>query len=680
MVFQKKLLTDEYRLHIARQFQESITESANSAYYFFLGSHVPRTNTDITYITPDLKTSLYNPYRDMIMGKRISNTDVSLMIRNIPYVANTVYAMYDDTDTNLNEDDFYVSVHVDNGSYYHIFKCLDNNANTRSTVSPDFAHIVGANTILYQTSDGYRWKYMYSISTSVYNKFSTTDFMPVFSNSSVVEQAVEGSIDIIKIEDGGKGYDNYVTGVFNASDLKLNGNPQLYRISNTSASSYDDFYKGCLLYLSTGAGAGAYRRIIAYNGTNRYVTIETPFTSSDLPVEGTAYQVYPEVLIVGDGSQTINAIARAVVNTNSGNSICRIEMFERGLGYDYAAATVAANNVVLVDREAVLRPILPPFNGHGYDPAKELGAKHLAVSVKFSGTESNTILVENNIQQVGIIKDPLFSNVFVHANINHSFGTFQTNETVYKFDTVKICNNVETTILSDVLSSNNGDFENQLSIGDLIYITNGDDNQITEVESITNATSLIMSDPALFTNTISSLHIANVSTNGQVSNVEVNGIYLDNVDGILTIGDCLIGRQSGAYYVAEIIKRSNTAKSFDTFIELYKYKATISSGTFLENEKIYVGANILSQSANASLHSSINISGSNYYVYTSNQIGSFNIGDTIRGANSLTVGVITEKYIPEINFASGDILYIENISPLSRNEDQNEIFKVILEF
>jgi hypothetical protein len=55
--------------------------------------------------------------------------------------------MYDDQDQYLNLKNFYSIVKA--SSFYHIYKCLDNNGNTASTITPDISHIVGSNTDLY---------------------------------------------------------------------------------------------------------------------------------------------------------------------------------------------------------------------------------------------------------------------------------------------------------------------------------------------------------------------------------------------------------------------------------------------------------------------------------------------------------------------------------------------------
>jgi len=678
-----KFLTNDYKLHVARQLEESLNESSNTSYYLFLGSHVPRTNQEIPEIETNLKFVNIDSYRDMIMGKRVSSQDVSLVIRNNHYISNTIYQMYDDSVENLFEKDFYVS--VSEGSFSHIYKCLDNNNGAKSNNSPQFSHVTGSNTIIYQTADGYRWKYMYSVSNSIVDKFGTSDFIPVVANTTVQSQAVEGAIDIIKIDDGGRGYDNYLNGTFSSSDLRISGDPTLFALANNIAPSVNGFYTDCLLYLSSGTGSGAYRKIVDYfvssNGLLKIIKLESSLDGPESPTTGTEYQINPGIKIVGDGSQTINAVGRALVNSTSSNSIYRIEMLERGSNYDYTSATVMANSVVQVSREAVIRPIYSPFGGHGSDPSAELGSSKLCISVKFSNNENSTILTDNQYQQIGILKDPIFNDV--KLNFTNPDGSFELDEQIYKINPIRI--NIDATInnTSNSISCNTAEFDTQVKVNDLLYVksSNGTNHQLTTVTGITNSISISTSSNGfLFSSNSAQIYLANVSSYGFIKTSNAISVVLSNTVGVFATGDLIIGATSGAFVNLDSISRSNVTKGFNTFIQLYKYEATLTSGAFQENEKIYVGSNSTNQSANAVLHSIINTGGNGRIIYTSNQVGKFIVGSTITGSNSNATATINTVYEPEILFGSGDILYLENIDPVSRSNSQSETFKIILEY
>jgi hypothetical protein len=67
-------------------------------------------------------------------------------------------------------------------------------------------------------------------------------------------------------------------------------------------------------------------------------------------------------------------------------------------------------------------------------------------------------------------------------------------------------------------------------------------------------------------------------------------------------------------------------------------------------------------------------------LLTSNQIGSFSVGDTVKGVDSQAIFTISAKYSPEIKHGSGRVTYVENVDPVTRTPIQTESFRLILEF
>jgi len=436
-----KIITNKMRLHNARQIYESIYENseldANTAYYLFVGNHDPSV-TLIEEITESEDLVTFDPYQNMIAGKRVTNNDLAICIRNIPYGTGVVYDMYDDQDDDLLGKDFFVI--TEEGSYFHVYKCLDNNMGAVSSVQPDFSHITGSNTIVYQTTDGYRWKYMYSVSDSQELKFGTSDYFPVIANTDVSGNAISGGVDIIKVEGQGKGYDNYVEGAFQTAEIQVGGNGQIYEISNTDAKISNNFYNGCLLYLTNGTGSGQFAKITNYiaNTSGNFIVINSAFSTT--PTSGTEYEIYPEVVVFGSGYAHVNCTARALVNALASNSVYRVEIIDRGTEYTkLVSANAYADPAVGVTLPAELRPINSPPLGHGYDAAKELGANSIMFSVKISNNENDTIPATNSFKQIGILKDPIFANV----NLGITGKVFPCNILIYHMQ-----NQVEVTKVS----------------------------------------------------------------------------------------------------------------------------------------------------------------------------------------------------------------------------------------
>lgn len=671
------LLTTNYKLHVAQQLLESINEQSNTAYYIYVAEHVPR-NGAITTPDDSVRGTTVDVYRNMIFGKRVAQSDAALMIRNIPYELNKEFAMYDDLDADLISKDFYCF--VNEGSYYHCFKCLDNNFNSSSTFEPLITYASSADNFTFRLSDGYLWKYMFSVTETMYDKFATDEYAPVANNTEVSTSATDGSIDVVLIANTGRGYDNHVAGTFSATSVRVGGNNIIYSISdNTAITQVNGFYTDCILYLSTGTGAGQFANITNYysNGAGSFVMLDSPFLTA--PLNGTTYQINPRVNISGSGSESVTAIARALINTTSSNSIYRVEMLVLGEGYDFITANVSSNSVVGVDTIAELRPIYSPVGGHGKDSARELNSSRISFSVRVSNNESNTIVTNNGYQKIGLLRDPIFANV--NIELSNTYSSFLFDENVFKIDPLRINTNATINTSSSTISSNTGDFSNQLSTGDYVYIysSDGSNHQLGVVNSVTNSTVFSITSNGLFNSTDAVVNLANPITNCVVTEAaNSTNILVANVIGTFSSNDTIIGFSSGAKSTVNAVSRNDVTKGFNTFIQMYKYKAALVSETFDENEKIYQGT-LANQTANATLHSA-GIEGGTLVLYTTNQIGSFTTSTNVFGSNSSAIAVINTIYEPELVFGSGDILYVENIEYVERENDQSETFRLIFEF
>ena len=218
------IITNKFRRHNAQQFVESFSETANTVYYMGLGrpqayatstrgdSRTDNEGTDTTPLTPvDSIGDEFYYFDDLLAAKRITSSDVSFAIPRRNWTTGTVYDYYrhdygnritgttttqsaNSGATNLFDATFYVLNSANN-----VYKCLDNNGNAQSTVEPT------TSTSILTTGDGYKWKFMYSLSASQQVNFLSTDFMAVATDSSVSSAAVDGAINIIKIKTAGSG-------------------------------------------------------------------------------------------------------------------------------------------------------------------------------------------------------------------------------------------------------------------------------------------------------------------------------------------------------------------------------------------------------------------------------------------------------------------------------------------
>ncbi len=392
------------------------------------------------------------------------------------------------------------------------------------------------------------------------------------------------------------------------------------------------------------------------------------------PLNGTAFEVYPSVLIRGSGSETVNAVARALINAVASNSIYKIEMLAVGEGYNYASATAVANVVVSSVRQANLRPIYPPHRGHGFDPASELLASRAEVSVTFANSEANTILTSNKFQQIGMMHAPLFANV--EFTIIEDVGSFITNETVLQANLFLISQTAN--LASDLTEVNDagGAFLSTVSVGDYVYLSVEDrsQNQLAVVASVVDDTQFTITTNGYFDSTALYIYSIESHANGILSEVvSAETIRMTNVAGKILADDFIIGVQSGAIGTIDTVSHNDVLKNYETFVQLYKFEGSLDFGSFEENEVVSQGSNT------GLLHSAI-VDGANVTIYTSNQIGIFENNEAVTGATSGAIMTVNHKYSPELVFGSGEILYLENIDTVTRQADQTETLKLNFNF
>lgn len=95
----------------------------------------------------------------------------------------------------LEDSTFYVMT-----DQFNVYKCIDNNNNSRSTVKP-----LGTSVSPIKTADGYVWKFMYNVPINLRNKFLSDTQIPVVS-ALTNQFYTNGTLDNIVITNKGSGY------------------------------------------------------------------------------------------------------------------------------------------------------------------------------------------------------------------------------------------------------------------------------------------------------------------------------------------------------------------------------------------------------------------------------------------------------------------------------------------
>jgi hypothetical protein len=194
-------------------------------------------------------------------------------------------------------------------------------------------------------SGGYYLQYMYTITSSEVNKFLTTDFIPVSTDSTVSAAGTDGAID---------------------------------DVITTAGSGYTDGTYYCPVFgdgTSQGTSSGAIVKLIVTSGS--IVAFgETDGTNTTMYAVGAGY-TYGTVNLTTDvyTDTSLSSAANTTGTIGGGSS---------------GAVTVQ----------------ISPKGGHGYNAVKELGGHYVMMNTTLTEAEGDDVSTANDFRRVGIIKNP----------------------------------------------------------------------------------------------------------------------------------------------------------------------------------------------------------------------------------------------------------------------------------
>jgi len=731
----KKIIPSEFRTNLIDQLVESISEPANTVYYSFIGDHLSSGSTEEEVAQPigSLRSLKTKAFENMILAKKLTANDMQPMIKRYNWVEGTTYTMFDDRDQDILDKNFFVV--VDESAYKHVYKCLDNASNTASTVKPLFNDITYDKNYFetednyYQTADGYVWKYMYSITSTTFDKFSTEKYIPVVANTVNEDNAQDGSIDVIKVVTPGKYYNNTISARLSSEDVWINGNRTWFRLP-AGSSTVEGFYANTIMHVITGTCAGEYKHVTNSRlipGTGVIVELADPEGAgadefSVKPDATTVYEISPRVQIISDGTQTSNAHARAIINTAASNSVSRVEILSSGLNY---SSTTSYDDEVITDVfdnsdtalftkvlkgtpadenndssgtiinpiDAQIRVILGPSGGHGKNPKTELGAKYLCIYNRFEKDENGTVPAVNTFGQFGIIRDPLFADIEVdYVKISDSLvagsdGTFLLNEKVYQIDKIKLHSETTVTTTSTLVTANDNEanYDGYLKAGDWIYLVDEASTTshfLSQVVTVGSNTFNLSSNIA-FASSNAHVYLATLTAEGTVSELTSSAkIHLKDVNR-LSLNKIIVGANS--YAVANVSSidinnrdgTSSAAYDFTAVNQMTKCNNAASvTGTHVADEIVYQGTSFNTATMTAYAHSY-----DNGDLFLTKVTGKITESQNIKSKDgNFTMTGPFDKYDGDFDATTGDIVYLQNDIPVARENNQSEIIRVILEF
>jgi hypothetical protein len=508
------------------------------------------------------------------------------------------------------------------------------------------------------------------------------------------------------------------------------------------------------------------------------------------------------VYVWGDGTETTAAEGRAIIDSTA-NSIVEIEMLSVGAGYRYGESYAGktsdtvpitinsafidlpasvANNVGFT--AATLQPIISPPGGHGSDPLTELSARRVCISTKFTNSEGGNVPVENDFRQVGILKNPLYTNVDVILRAANTVGgNFNIGETVHQFKQYKLLGNVSITATSNTIkktdqgrisptaiivnagtaydntdvivvnntgtggtglaasintnssgvitvvnitnqgnnyvtlptltittsTGSNGQlavafanpqtptFKDNFTVGDYVLVTKGSNNFLTTVSGVPQDYQITASTNATFTSDNCEISALVLQASGKVTSASAGQITLSNVAGVFSEESKIIGLTSGVTSIVETTAiagqaslqvNDKAAGAFSTAVQLSRLVGNFPSGgtSFIADENIQQNSLISFAMPRGAFHSiTLNAGVDDDVMFISNKFGIYNLDPAgVRNIVGITSGATLEnlsnKYPGDFVVGSGQVLYIENLDPITRAGNKSEIIKIILEF
>lgn len=385
--------------------------SNTSQYYAFVANPVPTVGNTPMITNDDYTTTFSNDWQ-MIFGKKLNNVDIIPVINNVQWQTNTVYTRYDNTSNTLYNSQYYViTPPAVSGGTYDVYKCIDNANGSPSLQIPDQLQPSS-----FTKSDGYTWRYITSISSSNYLKFSTDQYAPIYPNTTIVASAYSYTgVEVVQIVNGGSGYNAYnngtVRGVVNSTVIQI----------EAVASLDNDFYTTNGIYIyNTGFATAQLKTVSKYvsNLTGNWIYLDSSANTNNITPSVTQYRISPKVVFKTDGSSTPKAYS--VVGGTS-NSINQIVIVDTGLGISRATVSVQS----IFGSGANLYAIVPSAGGHGANPAVELNVQGFSTAFSFANNIGNTTTTNITYNKIGLLKNPyVLSNTGTKSVTQYYANTF----------------------------------------------------------------------------------------------------------------------------------------------------------------------------------------------------------------------------------------------------------------
>ncbi|NBP01463.1 MAG: hypothetical protein EBU90_15245 [Proteobacteria bacterium] len=194
------------------------TNSYLETFYCFLAKVDPWPDENVPPVPTQDQRNLKKIYKNIFVVKKVGTNNISPVVQRFDWEAGQTYEYYrDDVDMlELDENGFLARRFYVKNRFDQVFKCLWNNNGGVVSDEPYFQPGTYTSNNLYLGTDGYKWKYMYTVDIGAKLKFMDTLWMPIpigrpgptsqFYPTWQTTPAGSGNIDVINVTNGGSGY------------------------------------------------------------------------------------------------------------------------------------------------------------------------------------------------------------------------------------------------------------------------------------------------------------------------------------------------------------------------------------------------------------------------------------------------------------------------------------------
>ena len=405
--------------------------------YYIMGSSIDKPNS-----IANTQFEKREFERRVIFGNKVGVDEIRYMFNINNWAADTVYDDFDDTQ-DVSLLNMIVTVVNDEGNYY-VFKCLDNNNGGLSKSAPSLNEIDTSTYELIISSDGYVWKYMFSVTSAEAQVFATTDSLPLpypaLGDTLVQSGAKEGLSQIVITNTPSGLFSKCVFGpgttTANASTVACETVTQdsalttkksiVVKISPKSGSfldTSDNSYANLYLWRSDGKVFDVITSAQP-SGTGQYINIviSTSETVTSFTQGGKTYKLLPKIRVSRSTSSGTPCVAYGIIDQFG--TLTKVAFTTKGSEYKYATAKLILPTGVAASAEAQnltatsLRPVVAPTGGHGSDVISEMSMSRLGVVTNFSGEDVLTPNA-NFYTKVALVKNPIFNDATKPAQLDN---------------------------------------------------------------------------------------------------------------------------------------------------------------------------------------------------------------------------------------------------------------------